>query len=433
MLDSKALTKIQSIILVAVIVLAAVGGGLAYILLSGEEPTSDPIKIGVCVDLDGLWGNIWKGAVLAAEQVNSEGGVLGRNFTIVAQDDDSYTAPFDSNIAVSAMTKLITVDKADFIIASAVLPSSTIYQEIAAEHKKILFLVGTAEEELTQHVLDNYSRYKYFFRTGLGNETAMHMGIADSLALCREFTGFNKVAFIYQAGFSAMVPSIIDAVDDYGFEVVYDESLSGQVLDYSSYFARAEAAGAEILYPMILGLGGMDFIKEYYNRQSPMVMWGVCYGDWEESGGKCEYTTSQGSPVDVGYPLTSKVLPTREAYFERWGEEIEGFVVAAYDTVRFILPDAIERAGTIETEAVIKALEETDVETCLARRFVFTSSHDIMVGEADSNRPTEDYFLMAMFQWQDGVQVPVYPIELMEEAGTSYTFPDWSGPWDDLD
>ena len=39
-----------------------------------------------------------------------------------------------------------------------------------------------------------------------------------------------------------------------------------------------------------------------------------------------------------------------------------------------------------------------------------------------------------VFQWQaDGKRVPIYPPEAMEEAGASYTFPDWSGPWDDLD
>ncbi|MCJ7613678.1 hypothetical protein MUO71_02785, partial [Candidatus Bathyarchaeota archaeon] len=102
-----------------------------------------------------------------------------------------------------------------------------------------------------------------------------------------------------------------------------------------------------------------------------------------------------------------------------------------YDLVRFILPDAISRAGTIETEAVISALEETDVETVLARHFVYTSTHDIMIGEAGPNKPAEDYMLVCLFQWQDGVQVPVYPQEIMDEAGATYTYPPWSGPWDE--
>jgi branched-chain amino acid transport system substrate-binding protein len=235
-----------------------------------------------------------------------------------------------------------------------------------------------------------------------------------------------------------LVSSIIDALDEYGFDVVLSESIPTTVMDFSSYFAKAEEAGAQILYPLIYGDVELLFVREYCDRQSPMVIWGslaiASNSDfWELTGGKCEHITVVGYPVVAGYPLTAKTIPTREAYIERWGEAISSGAAAAYDTVRFILPNAIERAGTIETDAAIEALEETEVETSLARRFVFTSSHDIMVDEAGPNRPTEDYFLVALFQWQDGELIPVYPIEIMKEAGASYTFPEWPGPWDNLD
>ena len=97
----------------------------------------------------------------------------------------------------------------------------------------------------------------------------------------------------------------------------------------------------------------------------------------------------------------------------------------------YLLADAIKRAGTIETEAVIKALEETSVETSSAKEFTFTKSHVVMVG-ADSNDPEADYMLDMLFQWQNGKLVPVYPKAIMEKAGETYTFPPWSGPWDDL-
>jgi hypothetical protein len=53
-----------------------------------------------------------------------------------------------------------------------------------------------------------------------------------------------------------------------------------------------------------------------------------------------------------------------------------------------------------------------------------------MESEAGPNRPEEDYLIVSLFQWQNGVQVPVYPIEIMEDAGGTYKFPDWPGPWD---
>jgi hypothetical protein len=151
---------------------------------------------------------------------------------------------------------------------------------------------------------------------------------------------------------------------------------------------------------------------------------------WEITEGKCEHTTNNGYPVVTGFPLTSKTVPTRDSYIERWGEEINNHAAGAYDAVRFILPDAIEWAGTIDADAVIEALEETDVETSLCGRFVFTRSHDIMVGKEGPNRLSEDYFFVGMFQWQNGVQVPVYPEEIMKEVSATYTFPDWPGPWD---
>jgi branched-chain amino acid transport system substrate-binding protein len=432
LLDPKALTKIQSIILIAVIVVAAVGGAAAYLLDGGKEQSSETIKIGVCADLDNFYGKcVVQGAKLAAEQINAEGGVLGKNFEIVAEDDDSEQGGIiDMAVAANAMTRLITVDEADFIISTFF---GMYYREIAFEHKKIFFTLFDPNNPLTQGVLDNYDRYKYYFRGGNGNMTANVEYIADSVVVCRDLTGFNKVAVIYSSVVEDLVLLSITALEDEGFNVVLSESLGFNVMDFSSAFAKAEAAGAEILVPFIFGTAGIQFIKEYYDRQSPMVMWGAPGGSsgfWEITEGKCEHITCGGSAILAGYPLTSKTLLTRDAYVERWNESITVQAASAYDVVRFILPDAIDRAGTIETEAVIKALEETDIETSLARHFVFTPSHDIMIVKGPEQK---EFFFSAAFQWQNGFLVPVYPIELMNEAGATITFPDWPGPWDGLD
>ena len=430
--SSRALTKIQAIILIAIIAVAAVA---VIVFWDGENQSSETIKIGICADLDNTVGkSILQGAQLAVEQVNAEGGVLGRNFEIVAEDDDRESSG-DQTTASNAFTKLITVDKSDFTIS---YHFGLLYREIASEHKKIFFSIEDTRNELTQGVLDNYDKYKYYFRAGVGNETEAIKGWTDSIGVCRNYTGFNKVAFLYhQVGLGFMLSSTINNLEKEGFDVVLSQSVDWTALDYSSYFAQAEEAGAEILYPLIFGTGAIPFVKEYYDRQSPMVMWGVVdiastNDFWEITEGKCEYITNHGYPVVAGYPLTSKTVPTREAYVERWGEEISSDAAVAYDTVRFILVDAIERAGTIETEAVIEALEETDIETSLARRFVFTSSHDIFVTEVEPGRPNEEYFFHAFFQWQDGTLVPVYPPQIMEEVGATYMFPDWPGPWDNI-
>ena len=53
-----------------------------------------------------------------------------------------------------------------------------------------------------------------------------------------------------------------------------------------------------------------------------------------------------------------------------------------------------------------------------------------MYGKAGTNDLDQDYVVVCYFQWQDGIQIPVYPQELMADTGATYTFPDWPGPWD---
>ena len=106
MFDSKALTKLQSLILIAVIIVAAVGGGAAYFFLDGQGQSSDTIKIGFLGDLDGVIGEpMWQGAKLAVEEINANGGLLGRQVDLFGEDDDGGT---DTLVRTNALTKLIT-------------------------------------------------------------------------------------------------------------------------------------------------------------------------------------------------------------------------------------------------------------------------------------------------------------------------------------
>ena len=437
-LDSKALTKVQSAALIAIIVVAAVGGSAGYVLWSASQPPLEDIRIGVCADLDMPGGKkIWQGAVLAAEQINAEGGVLGRNFTVVAEDDDSETAQGDTAVATNALTKLITVDKADYIISGT---NTLVFQDICAEHKKILFGIANPSVEITQRVLDDYDRYKYFFRLYPPNSTTISVGLLRDISTLTNYTGFTKIALLFQdtptnKGLAAGLNSSLPA---FGLDIVYNGLFPGTTTDFASYFAAMEAAGAEMVCPSINGQApAFSFVKEWYDRQSPFVVWGIltfAVGKpfYESTEGKCEFVSFYAAPALAGYPLTNKTLQTREAFAERWGFEVaSGIAIAAYDGVRFILPDAIRRAGMTETEAVVKALELVDVETSMARHFVFTGSHDVMIGIARPNFSAADYMVSAVFQWQNGDQVPVSPRELMEEAGAAYKFPPWQGAWSD--
>ena len=434
MLDSEALTKIQSIILIVVIVVAAVGAGVAYVLLIGNNQASGTIKIGVLADLDSFNGKkIWQGTLLAAEQINSEGGLLGKQIEVIGADHD-----IDSGVDViqinSALTKLITFNKVDFVIGQGGGQVALTCQEIVAEHK-IIFIDVNAADESSQRVLDNYNKYKYYFSTNW-NETSIFQGMTDGLLMMREINGFNNVGIISESWGEPIIEGLEYVLPElYGFDLVYQAVFPYETVDFSSYYAAAEAAGVEVLLPLISADGGIPFVKEYYDRQSPLFIYGGVIipvtnpESWEWTDGKCENIITAGWPITTGYPLTRKTLSAREAYINRWNATPAQQGAMVYDIIRFILPDAIERARTIETDAVIEALEQTSIETSMAKNFVFTSAHVAMVGENPVD-PNEDYLLILLFQWQNGEQVPVYPKKIMEEAGATYTYPPWPGPWD---
>lgn len=436
MINSKATTKIQAAILVTLIAIVGLGVGI-YLLLRDNSQSSETIKIGILADLDTSAGkSAWQGAVLAAEQLNAEGGILGKQIEVVGEDHDVMTE-MDMNKVSNSLTRLIAYHKVDFVIGQTPGDAGFVCQNIIAEQQIIFFGFGGVSDEYTQRVSDDYDRYKYYFNL-VNNQTIGFQGIPESLLSLKENTGFNKVAYLAEelyASESMMNAFKYALADVYGFEVVYGSSFPTDTVDFSSYFAAAEAAGAEIIVPFIGTSSGIAFIKEYHDRQSPMVVYSGVLSfagmadSWEMTDGKCEYISTFAYPIVVGYPLTSKTIPSRDAYIQRWNENPTSSSATVYDTIRFVLSDAIERAGTIETPAVIEALEKTSVETSLARTFAFTSSHDILFGK-NVNDHDYDYRLIIIFQWQNGKQMPVWPEKIMEESGATYTFPDWPGPWD---
>lgn len=433
------MTKVQSVILAVVLIVVSVSG-IVYFLWSANTSPMDTLRIGVVGDIDMVAGkSALQGAILAVEEVNAEGGILGMKFEVIGEDSDGESLGADISVGVSALNRLITFDEVDCILTpdlgTYVLP----YQDIVAEHKRILIGVRPADDELTQRVIDNYGKYKYFFRVFYPNATSAIDNTIDNLLTLRNYTGFNKIGYLAQdlPVFHALLNVLDkDLPEVYSFDLVYKGICPPATTDFTSYLAAAEAEGVEVLYPLIATQAGIPLVKEWYDRQSPFVFWGVIGAAtaddfWNLTDGKCEHLSIVGVPVTAGYPLTSKTVPLRDAYFERWGEIPDAFAASAYDAVRFILYDAIRRAGTTEIDALVAALEETDIETSMARRFVFTSSHDVMVGEAGLGSPEEEYMMTILFQWQsDGMMVPVYPAKVMEEAGATLTFPDWPGPWD---
>ena len=438
MWNSRALTKIQSVALVAIIVVAAVGGGTGYVMWRAGLPPPEDIRIGICADLDMPSGiQILRGITLAIEQINAAGGLLGRNLTVVAEDDDSASAPYDISIATNALNRIITIDKADYIISLGTfgLP----YQDICSQHKKIHFSLFYPLENFTQRVLDNYDKYKYSFRGEyLANGTIMNLSHVQALAALSKITGFNRIGYLMYDSSTIRgqtVPYFESELPKLGFEIVYRTLFPPATTDFTSYFAQAEAAKTQILFVIQTAIPRCSaVVNEWYNRQSPMLLCGdlsgaVDWDFWNITSGNTEFLLTKNTGLTMNYPITSKTAAAKDAFLAKFGVPMQNMAASAYDVVKFLLADAVTRAGTTDTDAVIRTLETIDVDTILSNDFRFTSNHDIYVGESGMTNLAETTMLYIVVQWQNGVQVPILPDSLREAAGATLEYPPWLGPW----
>ena len=214
----------------------------------------DPYRVGVCADLDTTGGTaMFRGATLAVEQINAAGGLLGRNLTVVAEDDDSVTSPYDVAVATNALNRLIAVDKADCVISTVGYANlGIVYQDICSTQRKIQFSVYDPVENLTQRVMDNYDKYKYSFRCeAYPNSTTLDIAHVQQLAALKNATGFTKVGYMLAdapATRGQTMPYFESELPKYGLQIVYRSLFPLKTMDFTSYLAQAEAANTQILF-----------------------------------------------------------------------------------------------------------------------------------------------------------------------------------------
>jgi branched-chain amino acid transport system substrate-binding protein len=92
------------------------------------------------------------------------------------------------------------------------------------------------------------------------------------------------------------------------------------------------------------------------------------------------------------------------AYTQRWGVEPEGLGTSSSYMAVYVLKDAIQRAGSLDSNKVVEALEKTDIMGVYGRVRFDPKSHQII----PSTDPKEGA-VGTILQWQDGKRVVVYP------------------------
>jgi branched-chain amino acid transport system substrate-binding protein len=391
--------------------------GVLTVQAKEEGSFTGKIMIGVAEPMKFSWGkNAWAGAQLAAEEINASGGVSIRGvkhkIELINADSNDYFSVVDP---VSTVKRLISVNKINFLIAGARTEAILAQQEVMADERLIFIMTGGGAPELHTRLAKNYDRYKYFFnmREIAPYQSKDYMAIVDLTATkIRETLGISrpKVALVMEKVKwpEFLIEDAQKAFPKMNLEIVGTWRPSAVASDLTSELTAIKAAEAQIIYQVFTGPAGVILNKQVGELQIPAIVVG-CNTEaggmgtryWDETMGMCEYEVNNATG---NVNITKKTQPAYDKLSKMVGK---GFFVTAYsvyDAV-YVLKEAIERAGTIESDAVVTELEKTNSIGAMGKIAFYPKDHKYPHNIAWG----PGYITETFFQWQSGKMALVYP------------------------
>lgn len=381
---------VRRTVLTACLILVAVamtGTGSADDLNPIDPGTPPPIFIGLDATMSGGTGQsgeaIKRGLVMALEEVNKAGGVLGRPLDLVIRDNRGLPDRGIDNIE-----QLAEID--DLVAVVGGIHTSVAVAELQAIHaNELVYLVPWAAG--TQLVENDYDP-NFVFRVSVRDEYAG--GFLINAAKQRGYKRPGLLLWRTSWGRSNEV-AMKSAMKRIGMKPAAVQWFNTSERDLSNQIDELTLAGADVIMLVANPTDGLTAIKEIAGRAAahrlPVIShWGITGADFTTMAG------SALSKVDLMFlqtysffepPFPKKSERFYEAYCARFGPcSSKADVISpvgtahAYDLV-YLLKLAIEKAGTIDRRAVRSALENLPRHDGLVRVYdpPFTPSrHDAL-------------------------------------------------------
>jgi branched-chain amino acid transport system substrate-binding protein len=224
--------------------------------LGSQARAAEPITIGFGMAQTGGLAGGGKQAILAMEiwkdKINAKGGLLGRPVKLIYYDDQS-----NPSTVPGIYTKLLEIDKVDFIVSGYGTNQIAPAMPIALQKNKLFFgLFGLA-------VNAEFHYPKYFSMLPMGpdpkhaaSDPFFKVAMAanpkpKSLALLAEDSEYPKTAS----------EGIRDHAKEYGFQIVYDKTYPPGTPDFSPIVRAIQATNPEMVYVASYPPGSVGMLR----------------------------------------------------------------------------------------------------------------------------------------------------------------------------
>ena len=319
---------------------------------------ADPIKIGSVLSVTGpaafLGDPELKTLQLYVENINKQGGVLGRQLQLVHYDDGG-----DASKANGFAKRLIDDDKVDIIVGGTVT-GSTMSMIPLVEKAELPFISLAGAVVIVEPVK------KWVFKTPHTDRMAAEKVFDDM-----KKRGLTKVAlFSETSGFGASGKKETEAMAaKMGITLVANETYGPKDTDMTPQLTKIKnTAGVQAVF--VFGLGqGPALVNKNYRQLGITLPLYHAHGVASEEFIKLSGPAAEGVRLPAAALLVADKLAAndpqkpvatayRKAYNDRYKEDVSTFGGHAYDGLMMAV-DAFKRAGSTDKAKVRDAIEAT--------------------------------------------------------------------------
>ena len=320
---------------------------------AGAARADEPIKVGVSVGLTGYAAAVdraWRdGLEIAADYVNSKGGVLGRKIQLVVEDNKS-----EPQEAVTVYRKMISSDKVDLFISGCVSAGTFAAAPYVVRAQLPMFLCSILPPQPEQ------VKWAYSFLPPPRFEVEKRYGYLKDKTDIRSVGVLNDPT--PYANFQKDLA--VKAAPDFGIAVPVVEQYKQDDADFNTQISKMNAAGAKAIVK--IGLGGSTLTVAKNIKQlglSTLLMGSV--DDLAIFKPVGETLGSQfvfvASPAQVFDALPDGAMKQEIARFlplwrAKQGDRDPVWAGKAWDAM-MVAVAAIEKAGSVEGAKVRDAVE----------------------------------------------------------------------------
>jgi branched-chain amino acid transport system substrate-binding protein len=369
-----------------VTVFLAVLASILLVTSCSKQGGGDTTKIGVITSVTGslaAFGEAHKnGYLIALDEINAKGGVLGKKVELDFYDDQSKP-----DQAVQGVSKLVDQDKVPILLGSyssestkAIIPAVT--------QRQVPLIIPTATAD---NVMD--SKSPWIFRICAGATDYARTTIAflkangapKTMAIVFENTNFG------QANMKAMSAAAKEA----GINLVAVESYEAKSPDYKAVLQRVKQANPEVIYfcSYLLDAGTLlrqaqevDLNPKYYTSAGT----GFAAAEFptpKGAGKNAEYTFSVSQWLPEAKWAGSKEFDAE--YFKRYKSHPAYHAIQAYESLQ-VAAQAINDAKSLDSTKIRDAIKNLNLSSTSFGPVRFDANgqnqHEVLITQVQGGR-----------------------------------------------